>query len=75
MLTNDVASIIKFDRVKGNVATQLGLEDLDEYKVDVTSSTTTRVIDLTVTGTNLEWSVTWLTPGQSIVGTAYQIES
>ena len=23
----------------------------------------------------IEWSVTWLTPGQSIVGTAYQIES
>lgn len=52
MLTNDVASIIKSDRVKGDVATQLGLEDLDAYKIDVTSSTTTRVIDLTVTGTD-----------------------
>ncbi len=52
MLTNGVASIVKFDRVKGDVATQLGLENLDEYKIDVTSSTTTRVIGLTVTGTN-----------------------
>lgn len=52
MLTNDVASIIKSDRVKGDVATQLGLEDLGAYKIDVTSSTTTRVIDLTVTGTD-----------------------
>ena len=54
MLTNDVSSIIKSDRVKGDVATQLGLDNLNAYKIDVTSSTTTRVIDLTVTGTDAE---------------------
>ena len=41
MLTNDVSSIIKSDRVKGDVATQLGLDNLNAYKIDVTSSTTT----------------------------------
>ena len=54
MLTNDVSSIIKSDRVKGDVATQLGLDNLNAYKIDVTSSTTTRVIDLSVTGTDAE---------------------
>ena len=52
MLTNDVASIIKSDRVKGDVAKQLGLDSLNGYSIDVTSSTTTRVIDLAVTGTD-----------------------
>lgn len=54
MLTNDVSSIIKSDRVKGDVATQLGLDNLNAYKIEVTSSTTTRVIDLSVTGTDAE---------------------
>lgn len=52
MLTNDVATLIKSDRVKGDVAKQLGLDNLNGYSIDVTSSTTTRVIDLTVTGTD-----------------------
>lgn len=52
MLTNDVASIIKSDRVKGDVAKQLGLDSLNGYSIDVTSSTTTRVIGLAVTGTD-----------------------
>lgn len=54
MLTNDVSSIIKSDRVKGDVATQLGLDNLNAYKIEVTSSATTRVIDLSVTGTDAE---------------------
>ena len=52
MLTNDVAAIVKSDRVKKDVASQLGLESLADYKLNVTSSTTTRVITLSVTGTD-----------------------
>ena len=50
MLTNDVTTIIKSDRVKNDVAAELGLSDLKGYKLDITSATTTRVITLSVTG-------------------------
>lgn len=52
MLTNDVATLIKSDRVKNDVASQLGLSSLSGYEIDVTSSTSTRVIELSVTGTD-----------------------
>lgn len=52
MLTNDVATLATSDRVKSDVAKQLGLSNLNDYKLDVTSSTTTRVITLSVTGTD-----------------------
>lgn len=52
MLTNDVATILKSDRVSADVAEQLGLEDLDAYDVSVDNTTTTRVITLSVTGTD-----------------------
>ena len=54
MLTNDVATLIKSDRVKRDVATKVGLAELKGYKFNVTSSTTTRVITLSVTGTDPE---------------------
>ena len=50
MLTNDVASILRSSRVKNDVAQQFGLESLSEYSLSVASSTTTRVITLSVTG-------------------------
>lgn len=52
MLSNDVATLITSDRVKADVAEELGLSDLDSYDLDVTSSTTSRVITLSVTGTD-----------------------
>ena len=52
MLTNDVATILKSKRVEQDVAQKLGLEDLDDYDVDVENSTTTRVVTLSVTGTD-----------------------
>jgi capsular polysaccharide biosynthesis protein len=52
MLTNDVATILRSDRVKADVAAQFGLEDLKGFKLDITSSTTTRVITLEVTSTD-----------------------
>lgn len=50
MLTNDVSTILKSDRVKNDVAEQLGLDNLRDFDLSITSSTTTRVITLTVTG-------------------------
>ncbi|MDO5118799.1 MAG: Wzz/FepE/Etk N-terminal domain-containing protein [Coriobacteriales bacterium] len=50
MLTNDVATILRSDRVKHDVAQQFGLESLGGYELSITSSTTTRVITLSVTG-------------------------
>lgn len=54
MLTNDVAELIKSDRVLAQTARDLGMqeEELAAYDLEVTSSTTTRLITLTVTGEN-----------------------
>ena len=54
MLTNDVTTLIKSDRVKKDVAQRVGLENLDTFKFSVTNSTTTRVITLEVTGKDPE---------------------
>ena len=52
MLTNDVASLVKSDRIKTEAAKALGLSGLSGYSISVDSSTTTRVITLKVTGTD-----------------------
>lgn len=50
LLANDVATLLQSDRVEADAASSLGLTDLSDYKVSVTSETTTRVISLVVTG-------------------------
>lgn len=50
MLTNDVATLITGGRVMDDTAKALKMGSLSDYKVAVTSETTTRVITLTVTG-------------------------
>ena len=50
MLTNDVAKLLKSDRIVNQVGSEVGVEELKGYKVDVTSETTSRVITLSVTG-------------------------
>lgn len=50
MLTNDVATLIKSDRVLHDAASALQMDSLSGYDVKVTSETTTRVITLSVTG-------------------------
>ena len=50
--TNDIATLLDSDSVKSGAANELGLADLDDYKVSVSSETTTRVITLSVTGTD-----------------------
>ena len=54
MLTNDVATLLKSDRVTADTAKQLGLEDLNAFGISVESESTTRVITLSVTGDNAE---------------------
>ena len=50
MLTNDVATLIKSERVITDTAKSLQMTSLDDYTVNVTSSTTTRVVTVSVTG-------------------------
>ena len=52
MVTNDVATLLKSDRVVLETAKALGLEDLKGYTTSITSSTTSRVLTLEVTGTD-----------------------
>lgn len=54
MVTNDVATLIKSDRVEADAASDLGLTDLHGFKIAVTSSTTSRVVTLAVTGSNAQ---------------------
>lgn len=53
MLSNDIATLLDSDSVKGGAAKDLGLADLDDYKISVSSETTTRVITLYVAVTFL----------------------
>lgn len=50
LVSNDIAALIKSDRVMKEAANDLGLDNLNAYKVSVNSQTTTRVITLDVTG-------------------------
>lgn len=50
MVTNDVITLLKSDRVVNETASSLGLENLKAYKTSITSSTTSRVLSLEVTG-------------------------
>lgn len=52
MLTNDVATLIKSDRVQADAAKAMNLENLDDYNISVSSQTTTRVITMSVRGTS-----------------------
>lgn len=50
LLTNDVAALIKSDRVTGDTAKDLSMQSLSAFDVAVTSDTSTRVITLSVSG-------------------------
>lgn len=50
MVTNDVAQLIDSDRVTKDTANALKMKSLGDYKISVTSQTTTRVISVSVTG-------------------------
>ena len=50
MISNDVSTLLTSDRVQNETAADLGLDDLSDYDISVTSETTSRVIGLSVTG-------------------------
>lgn len=50
LVSNDIASLITSTRVENEAAKDLGLDDLKDFSISVTSQTTTRVITLSVTG-------------------------
>lgn len=50
MLTNDVATLIKGERVMDETAKALHMNNLGGYSIDVDNATNTRVITLSVTG-------------------------
>lgn len=50
MITNDVATLIKSDRVVKDTASALQMNSLGDYDISVASENTTRVITLSVTG-------------------------
>ena len=52
MLANDFATLAKSARIRTRTAEDLGMTSLAGYTVSVTNSTTTRVIELSVTGEN-----------------------
>jgi len=54
MLANDFAEIAKSDRVRTKTAEDLQMSSLNGYSISVKSSTTTRVISVSVTGANPE---------------------
>lgn len=54
MLANDVATLLQSDVVQDGSARKLGLKNLSDYKVSVSSETTSRVITLSVTGKDAE---------------------
>ncbi len=52
LISNDVSTLIKSDRIKDDAANLVNLTEAEagKYKVSVTSATTTRIITLEVTG-------------------------
>ena len=49
LMANDIAELAGSDIVSERTAEQLGMSSLDGYKISVNSSTTTRVIEISVT--------------------------
>lgn len=54
MLTNDVATLITSSRILDDVKIRLGIDSLAGYDFNVSSSTSTRVVKLSVTGKDAE---------------------
>ena len=56
MIANDVSTLIKSDTVSKQTAEALKMKSLRDYKINVSSETTSRVITLSVTGTDPDTS-------------------
>lgn len=54
MLANDFAELAKNDQIQDETAKAIGLDNLDDYRIEVNSSNTTRIIKVSVTGRDPE---------------------
>lgn len=54
LVANDVTSLLKSSRVQKQVKEELGLKDLSDYDISVESTTTSRIIEVSVSGTDPE---------------------
>lgn len=72
LMANDIAELAKSDTVKEKTASQLGMSSLDGYKVSVESSTTTRVIDISVTAGKADAAATVANQTASVLSTVAQ---
>ncbi len=54
MLSNDVANLLRSDRVKNQAGNDVGVPGLAGYSISVSSQTTSRIITLSVTGPNAQ---------------------
>ena len=73
MLTNDVASLIKSDRVLKDTAASLNMESLSGYDITVESETTTRVLSVSVEGKDAQ-STAIIANGQMCIRDSYYEE-
>lgn len=58
LMANDITKILESDRMESDTATALQMKDLSDYDIDISSDTTSRVITLSVTGTNAQSTAT-----------------
>lgn len=56
LLANDFAELAKNAQVRENTALALGMENLNGYNISVSSSTTTRILKVSVTGRDPEYA-------------------
>lgn len=54
LMANDIAKLVSMDAVQGKTAEALQMASLKDYKISVESSTTTRVIEISVTAGNAD---------------------
>ena len=52
LIANDIAELAQSERVTSSTESALGLDDLSDYTVSVAGESTTRLINVTVTGPN-----------------------
>lgn len=54
LIANDIAELAQSERVTSSTESALGLDDLSDYTVSVAGESTTRLINVTVTGPNAQ---------------------
>lgn len=54
LVANDITSLLKSGRVQKQVMDQVGLKSLSDYEISIESTTTSRIIEVSVSGTDPE---------------------